>query len=403
MKKKLNIKHALTKNKGIIIILIVLFTNCVGDGMSSVFLPAIVNSFDGKSEWLGLVIGIQSFLGVILFLPQANLIKYFGEKTCINIGMFINIVAHLFYLVPNKMLLSLGKFLEGMADRLMNSATSKLIYDETDYKNNRGRIRATVDGISNVGIIIGPLIAAALLGFSLRVPIIFTIIILLIGFVCSLMFSDKKDTNINGESGNSILEKFYISHLKKYWKNKSIVLITIPSLLFSSLDIFYDMILSLYLINYVRVSYSQIGVMWGIITILSLILQVPSGVLADKNKKLALGICFTLNLVGFLILIIQKSNPILSILAVIIINSGCVIYTTSMSALFGDFTTTENRLSESESYRMIREIGSGFFAIILTYLFDRVALLTILFIGISVLLGTLLTYVVYVRFNKKQL
>lgn len=71
-----------------------------------------------------------------------------------------------------------------------------------------------------------------------------------------------------------------------------------------------------------------------------------------------------------------------------------------MSALFGDLTTKKSRLSESESYRMIRGIGEGILTITLTFVFDKSPILALTIIGTLVILGTIITLIINSKFQR---
>lgn len=71
-----------------------------------------------------------------------------------------------------------------------------------------------------------------------------------------------------------------------------------------------------------------------------------------------------------------------------------------MSALFGDLTTKESRLSESEPYRMIRGIGEGILTITLTFVFDKSPILALTIIGTLVILGTIITLIINSKFQR---
>ena len=92
-------KFSTSFNIEIIIISIIIFIDSIGNGISGVVLPTILDKLGGKSAWIGIIIGIQSFLGVILFLPQVTLINKIGEKITIKIAIFINILVYSFYMI----------------------------------------------------------------------------------------------------------------------------------------------------------------------------------------------------------------------------------------------------------------------------------------------------------------
>ncbi|WP_392486548.1 MFS transporter [Haloimpatiens sp. FM7315] len=402
-----NKKNKKTFNLVFINLLVIMLADSIGNGMSCVILPAILNNLGGKSAWIGTIMGIQSLLGIVIFLPQATFINKVGERLSVRIGIFINVMVYIFYLFNYKVFIATGKFIEGFADRLLNSSISKVVYDETDEKYNRGKMRAYVDGISAIGTVVSPAIAAALMSISIKIPIVLSIIILTISFIFSKNFPKDINKNIKNEENfdkslgiKSILNKYYLDHLKKYFKNKYIVAITIPSILFSCLEVFYSIILNLYLLNNKGFTYSQVAILWSVISIINILLQVPSGFLADKKKYISFLLCILFNAIGFVIIISNINSIYVIIAAILLINTGCVFYTTAMSALFGDLTTKEFRLSESESYRMIRGIGEGLLTITLSFVFDKNAIVALIIIGFLIILGTVITLIINRRFEK---
>lgn len=261
-----NVKNInIFSNGGFNTLLLIIFADSVGNGMSKIILPALLNNLGGTSAWLGTIIGIQSLLGIIIFLPQATLIKKIGEKLSVRISIFINVLVYIFYLFGQPIFISVGKFIEGMADRLLNSSASKVIYDQTDGSNNRGRMRAYMDTVSGIAVVASPAVAAMLMKISIDVPIIIASLIMFISFMYSRKLSEsKKEECVSHEDNKNetILQKYYLNHFKLYLKNKFVVAITIPSICFSCLDIFYSIILNLYLLKYKGFSYTQIALVW---------------------------------------------------------------------------------------------------------------------------------------------
>jgi MFS family permease len=391
-------------NAGFNTLLLIIFADSVGNGMSKIILPALLNDLGGASAWLGTIIGIQSLLGIIIFLPQATLIKKIGEKLSVRISIFINVLVYILYLFGQPIFISIGKFIEGVADRLLNSSASKVIYDQTDGSNNRGRMRAYMDTVRGIAVVASPAVAAMLMKISINVPIIIASLIMFISFMYSRKLSESKQEETVSPEDNkneTILQKYYLNHFKLYLKNKFIVAITIPSICFSCLDIFYSIILNLYLLKYKGFSYSQIALIWSVISIISIVLQIPSGILADKRKNYSFLICLVLNCIGFSIMLSTASSVVLLMISVVLINTGCIFFTSSMSALFGDLTTKENRLSESESYRMVRAIGEGLFTIILSFIFDKNPIFALTIVFTFIVLGTIITLVINSLYQKK--
>lgn len=185
---------------------------------------------------------------------------------------------------------------------MLNSVVSKITYDFTDGTNNRGRVRAAIDMIEQIGLVVGPAIAGMLITYSIKLPILVAVILTFISFILSknIIVNDEEKPAIKMDLNNSsFINKYYLTHLKKYFNNKFIVAITIPSICYSCIGIFLDIILSLFLIRYKGLSYKNIAFLWTLISIASILLQIPSGFLADKKKNYSFIFSSLLNIVGF--------------------------------------------------------------------------------------------------------
>lgn len=388
-------------NLSFIIFVSVINSFCIG--LASVFLPAMVILYGGNSAIIGTVVGIQAILGIFIFLPQAEYIKKHGEQKTIRIGVLLNVLVYVIYLVPAYWAISIGKFVEETADRLLNSSVSKSFYDITDNNDNRGKLRALIDALSNISQVAAPSLAAILLAISLKLPIILSVMILL----AALFFSKKINLERNAafiddeSSSRSAINRYYLDHIKKYFGNKPVVLLTIPSVLMSCLDIFYSLLLSLYLLSTKGFDHYSLAWLWSMIAIVNILIQIPSGYLADQKRGLAFVSCAVFTAAGMFVLISPTKSRIILIFAVLIINAGCVIYTTSMSVLFGDCTTREGRLSESESYRMFRNIFSGLFSILLSNVFDTVPEVALIIIAGSIIIACGIAYFIDLFHNRQ--
>ncbi len=395
-------KAKVSINYNLLLIFLIIFATSLSDGISSIVIPKILANNPKAVALVGSLVGIQSFIGVIIFLPQASFIRKFGEKACIRIGLFINLIVYAIYLVVTPGAIALGKFTEGFGDRLLNSTVSKLIYDETDNKNNRGKVRAMMDGVGNLSLIIGPAIAALLITYSVKLPIILALVLMAIVFVLSnkIELSQNADAQ-EADHKESFLDHYKV-HLNKYFMNKYVVLLTLPSILLSTLSVFYGIILNAYLLQSGLLTIIEIGILWSLISALSILLQIPSGYLADKSKNIAFLLSFAFFIAGFYGLLTVDHSKYLLFISVLLIYTAGQFYTTSMSAMFGDVTTQKNRLSESESYRMFRSFGEGILVLLVSAVFAFNPLMSILIVGSLACLGVVITYLIGLKFYSKN-
>ena len=109
-----------------------------------------------------------------------------------------------------------------------------------------------------------------------------------------------------------------------------------------------------------------------------------------------------LNIIGFYLLINIKHSLILLMLASLFVYSGSILFTTSMSALFGDLTTKENRLSESESYRMFRSMGEGIITICISSIFDKNPVLALIIIACLLVIANIIVIIINSIFNLRS-
>lgn len=376
------------------IILILLFIDSLGNGVSSVILPQIIYKNELGIKIFGLIATFQSVIGIFILLPQASFIKKFGEIFCIRIGVIANIIIYTFYSMGTFFTVSIGKFTEGFADRLLNSSLSKLAYDYTDESHNRGRYRSLLDVASNVGHLLGPILVGVLLINGNNMALQIVVVIMVIGILFSFRYfkqeSPVKQISIcNHKEKTKFLDTYFIDHMRLFSKNKKIMFLSLPAFLFSCFDIFESLLLGQYLLGEKMFSTSQLALFWSVISAITLIFQYPLGILSDKNKSLLLYLSNIFIVIGFGGLIVLRNKYII-ILFASIIYIGCLGYSMAMTVLFGDMTTKENRLSESEVYRMIRLIGSGIFSLGLSIIFGYSQTLVVIMIMIFTTMASII-------------
>lgn len=365
-----------------VILLVLLFVDSLGNGISNIILPQIIEKNNLGSSLFGLVIGLQSFIGLFILLPQATFIKKKGEMRCIRYGVIANMIVYVFYWLGKQTSICIGKFMEGFADRLLNSSLSKLVYDYTDGTNNRGRYRALFDMVGSIGSLLGPIMISivSFIDMTLAFPIILCIMV--IGLLLSFAFFREdipRNTPFKERNENNMIHTFFIDHIHKYLKNKNIMFLTIPSVLFSCFDIFGSLLLGLFLLENKNFTSTEYAMCFSVISIITLLFQYPLVFLADKKRNLLLIGSLFLAIIGGNSLILANSKILLNT-SIICIYISALSFTACMSVLFGDMTTKNNRLSESEVYRTIRLIGSGVFSMALSMIYDINAYISIIII-----------------------
>lgn len=368
--------------RNFIILLTLLFVDSLGNGVSNIILPQIIEKNNFGSSLFGFIIGLQSFIGLFILLPQATFIKKRGEIKCIRYGVFANMITYAFYWMGMQISICFGKFIEGFADRLLNSSLSKLVYDYTDNTNNRGRYRAVFDTVGSVGSLLGPIVIFIVSYVDINLSFPFIICIMAVGLSLSFVFFQEdiqEDKLIVEKKESSIIHTLFIEHIDNYLKNKKIMFLTIPSVLFSCFDIFGSLLLGLFLLENKYFTATEYAMCFSLISIITLLIQYPLGYFADKKRELLLFTALVLCIMGGSSLILSTSKILLN-LSVICIYISALCFTASMSVLFGDMTTKINRLSESEVYRTIRLIGSGIFSVVLSMIYDIHAYTSIIII-----------------------
>lgn len=383
-----------------VILLILLFVDSLGNGISNIILPQVIEKNKLGSSLFGLVIGLQSFIGLFILLPQATFINKKGEMKCIRYGVIANMIVYSFYWVGMQMSICIGKFVEGFADRLLNSSLSKLVYDYTDGTNNRGRYRAIFDMVGTIGGLLGPIIISivSFIDINLAFPII--ICIMIIGLLLSFVFfrEDMSENKliVEEKNENNMIHTLFINHIDKYLKNKKIIFLTIPSLLFSCFDIFGSLLLGLFLLENKYFTSTEYAMCFSAISIITLLIQYPLGFFADKKRNILLFVSLLLAIIGGNTLILANSKIMLSS-SVVCIYISALCFTASMSVLFGDMTTKSNRLSESEVYRTIRLIGSGLFSVVLSMIYDINAYVSIIIVCSLLIISIFILMIINIK------
>lgn len=386
--------------KNYFVILVFLAIDSLGNGMCNVLIPEVIYNNSLGTTVIGAIIGVQSIIGIFILLPQATFIHKFGEMTCVKLGIFANAIIYFLYSSGYVFFVYIGKFAEGFADRLLNSSISKLVYDYTDNTNNRGKYRALVDVISSLGAVIGPMLASYLLinnyTFGFLIVSSLMLISLVVAFLIYRPSYIEKSNMINKKENDNKISKYYVSHISKYYNNKNIVVLTIPTFLYSCFDIFESLLLSQYLLKVHQFSSAELATLWTLLTALIIILQYPIGCLVDKNQMM-LFVTAVIMIFSGGVLIFVCPTKVMLIIAVALIYVGGLCYSSAFGVLFGNMTTEENRLSESEVYRTIRLIGSALFSFSLAYLFDRNSEVTVFIIVFLILVASIITCMFYYK------
>ena len=76
----MNTYKIILKNEKYRQIFIINIINVLGNSVSAVAIPIVISQNKIGSSVIGMMMGIQSIIGVLIFLPQATFIEKQGEK-----------------------------------------------------------------------------------------------------------------------------------------------------------------------------------------------------------------------------------------------------------------------------------------------------------------------------------
>ena len=271
-------------------------------------------------DW-GFIYSIGQFLGFLTRPTMGILADHLPRSIVLTISLTTCIITLTGMLVTkNVFALAVLFGLLRVGTNIIPLVTRQSII-ETDPKRH-GRLNSLLQLSARIGSVLGPIILTFLFDISLSLLIIITSIIIIIAIICIIFTIPKKaievKTPVHLQIRTSINE---VKHIKK---------ILLIYFLAGSMTGIFATLLVPYGLYVFRLSSTMIGLLVGIIPILSMAGIVITGELVDKiGSKSVLLISLLLECLGGLIVALSSANIFLFIISQIFLQVGVMAMNTS--------------------------------------------------------------------------
>ena len=268
---------------------------------------------------------------------------------------FYSLIPFLYFFSSNGTILFILRILHGFATAIFAPVVSALISDFTD-KHNRGKVLSTYSSASMFGEMIGPIIGGWLLflsGFFL--PFLASGIIGIISLFFVIFWS--KDFILIQNTTDKQTHIQFIKGINNILSNKSILLVSLVECgqLFANGT--FECFLPIYAKNHIYLNSWQIGILFGVTTITTIIFKPFWGALSDifgRTLQISLGLI----LGGIAFILIPLSHSFLYILFIAAIYGFAIsIVTSSTSPYITDLASKSNYGSAHGVFGTITDIG----------------------------------------------
>lgn len=229
---------------------------------------------------------IYMILIILLEVPWGMFADRFGYKKTLVLANFIFFMSKVFFFEANSFFLFLiERLLLAVSISGLSGCDSALLYLSLDNKDNSEKVFAKYEFFSNLGFLIGSVLATFIISISIDLAAFYTILPYALAFLVSFFLKDIKD-----EENNKLGIKRSIKNILKQ-KNILIFIIAISLIteVFQSITVFLNQ--SIYIRSKIDIKY--FGIILAAIQIISL-LSIKSYKITNrfgqKNTIIILGI-----------------------------------------------------------------------------------------------------------------
>ncbi|MFX1326741.1 MAG: MFS transporter [Promethearchaeota archaeon] len=379
--------------------LLVLFLTFIVNFDSTVVIPIISNyaiSLGASIILASFIVGVYSIVHIPSNIISGRLVDKIGRKVLISVGVILDGFSILLYsLAQNPYFLLFARIIHGIGGGFGGPGTMAYLSDTTP-KEKSGRSMAFY-GISFgcallFGFMVGG-IGSQVIGYKNLFIIISIAIFLMAGlsFILPTIYHPIKEKL-------SFKEEFNV--FKEVIASRKMI---IPFLGILALNFNLGIITATYSVLLKEANYNdgQIGIIFSILVILSILVHYPSGILSDKKGKASImniGLIFVS--ISFLILTISISFPI-PILGMIIFGIGHGMIFPTSAGLVRNSTTESNRGIATGTFYALVVAGIAGGAPISGFVFDSLGTIAMLIMGIIVPLSS--SIILFIITKKLQL
>jgi len=228
-------------------------------------------------QFVGIIFTIGSFLAILGILATTKSIEKYGNYRTMLVLISLEIAALVGMVAFNKLVLIVPVFFIHFIFTFTFGINIDILLEHNSKDHKTGQIRGTFLTINNMAWVIVPVLAGVIVGVGnfWRAYLISIIFLVPVLFLLALSFKNFKDPGYDRL-------KFWKT-LKNVWNNKNIkniFMVGIIMRMFFAIMVIYTPI---YLLNHIRFSFAEMGVIMTIAMLAYLILEYPMGKIADTR------------------------------------------------------------------------------------------------------------------------
>ena len=319
-------------------------------------IPLYAESLNLSPQQIGLVVGASTLTGVFFKLPSGALSDLLGRRNMMIAGLCFFAFTPFFYFLANNALgLFIIRMIHGFATAIFAPVVSALISD-TAAKSNRGQLLSTYSSANMIGRTLGPLIGGWLLflgGFTF--PFLASGFAGVLALLLGLTWPKEEEKKRHAIKQEKIT--FFVQGLKEVLSNKAILVVSLVECIQYLANGALECFLPIYAKNIVHLLEWQIGILFGIQVIATMVSKPFLGILSDKFGRIP-QIFYGLIFGGLTYCFIPYLNSFLGILILIAVYGLAIaVVTSATSAFVTDLASKENYGAAHGVFGTIIDIG----------------------------------------------
>lgn len=366
-------------------------------------IPLYAESLSLTPNQIGLVVAASTLSGIFFKMPSGALSDVLGRRVLMFLGIcFFAFTPFFYFLAKDGTTLFIIRLIHGLATAVFTPVASALISDLATTKN-RGQLLSTYSSANMLGRTLGPFIGGWLLFWGgFKIPFLVSGIFGVLAFLLLLTWPKE---NKELEKKNLKDKKILLTNgIKEVFLNKAILFVSliecIQYLATGGLECF----LPIYAKNVIHLHEWQIGILFSVQVIATMISKPFLGILSDRVGRVP-QITAGLIVGGIVYSLIPILNTFLGILSLVTFYGLAIaIVTSATSAFVTDLARKENYGAAHGVFGTIMDTGHASGPIIggiLVSAFDY-KLLFSMFGGLLILIG-IIFLVVITNFSSKHL
>ncbi|MEM2134775.1 MAG: MFS transporter [Candidatus Freyarchaeota archaeon] len=252
------------------------FVDSLGYGIIIPFLPQYAMSLGASDLDVGIIFATYALVQLVTTIPFGLLSDRYGRRPFMISGMLLlGIASLLFPLAQTVHLMIVCRAIQGLAASATWSSAVALVAD-TFPGNDKGTKLGITAGVTNMGGIAGPLLGGALSDVNFNIP--FLLIASLSIFMFAYMFFRLKLP----PRENKVDETSYIKMIRGALRIRNVVIIILINALTMIFWGFVEPLMPPYLSGRFSLSSTQIGIIFGAMSLIYASIQPLVGRLTDK-------------------------------------------------------------------------------------------------------------------------